>query len=90
MAELAIKLAKQKAVASVIIAYARNLRDVSFFTGIINGKVVMPKGRYGFGYDPIFIPSGYTKTLGQMKVGNDFSKSARGIAVKKLKAHLLK
>ena len=37
-------------------------------TGIVKGKISkIKKGKNGFGYDPIFIPEGYTKTFGQMK-----------------------
>ena len=36
--------------------------------GIVEGKISkIKKGKNGFGYDPIFIPEGYTKTFGQMK-----------------------
>ena len=36
--------------------------------GIINGKISTTKrGKNGFGYDPIFIPSGYQKTFGEME-----------------------
>jgi XTP/dITP diphosphohydrolase len=35
--------------------------------GIVNGKIsTKKKGKNGFGYDPIFIPNGYTKTFGEM------------------------
>ena len=35
--------------------------------GIIKGKISkIQKGNKGFGYDPIFIPNGYTKTFGEM------------------------
>ena len=34
---------------------------------IVKGKIAeKPKGKRGFGYDPIFIPRGYKKTFGQM------------------------
>ena len=36
--------------------------------GVINGKISTTKrGKNGFGYDPIFIPSGYQKTFGEME-----------------------
>jgi XTP/dITP diphosphohydrolase len=36
--------------------------------GIINGKISsVKKGKKGFGYDPIFIPNGYSKTFSEMK-----------------------
>ena len=41
----------------------------SYFTkGIIKGKIsVTKRGKHGFGYDPIFIPDGYSQTFGEMK-----------------------
>ena len=36
-------------------------------TGIVKGKISkFKKGKKGFGYDPIFIPSGHSKTFGEM------------------------
>ena len=36
--------------------------------GIVNGKISTKKrGNNGFGYDPIFVPSGYNKTFGEME-----------------------
>jgi XTP/dITP diphosphohydrolase len=35
--------------------------------GKINGTIVWPpRGDRGFGYDPIFVPDGYTETFGEM------------------------
>jgi len=36
--------------------------------GIVQGRISKKKrGKNGFGYDPIFIPSGFEKTFGEMK-----------------------
>jgi XTP/dITP diphosphohydrolase len=35
--------------------------------GKIDGTIVWPpRGDRGFGYDPIFVPDGYTETFGEM------------------------
>ena len=37
------------------------------FEGTCEGHIAKhPRGRHGFGYDPLFIPSGYTHTFGEL------------------------
>ena len=50
--------------------------------GFISNK---KKGRYGFGYDPIFIPKGSKLTFGQMKPSKKYKIDHRYIAFKKIK-----
>ena len=53
--------------------------------GRINGEIVWPsRGRNGHGYDPIFLPSGYKMTFGEMDRWEKNKISHRGIAMKKL------
>jgi XTP/dITP diphosphohydrolase len=55
------------------------------FEGIVKGKIVLePKGNQGFGYDPIFIPDGYTTTFAEMSMEEKSKISHRGLAVEKL------
>ena len=55
------------------------------FEGIVEGVIIDKlKGDRGFGYDPIFIPSGYDKTFAQMTPEEKNSISHRAIAVRKL------
>ena len=54
--------------------------------GIVEGKISNKKlGKNGFGYDPIFIPKGYKKTFGQMKISNKLKIDHRFKAFKKIK-----
>jgi XTP/dITP diphosphohydrolase len=57
------------------------------FTGIIKGKIIDEKvGTNGFGYDPIFVADGYTKTFAELSMEEKSSISHRGKAVKQLVA----
>lgn len=59
------------------------------FTGIINGTITDTKtGENGFGYDPIFIAEGLTKTFAELTMQEKSTISHRGIAVKQLVALL--
>ena len=56
-----------------------------FFEGRVNGTISTEiLGEDGFGYDPIFIPEGYTKSFAQMSPEEKNSMSHRGRAVEKL------
>ena len=55
------------------------------FEGIVKGEIIKEKrGSSGFGYDPIFVPEGYTKTFAEL--GNETKNkiSHRALAVEKL------
>ncbi len=55
------------------------------FEGRINGKISDNIcGSKGFGYDPIFIPDGHTKTFGEMSINEKNLLSHRSIAINKL------
>lgn len=56
-----------------------------FFEGRIEGSISNERmGDNGFGYDPIFIPEGYSKSFAQMDAAEKNSISHRAIAVQKL------
>jgi XTP/dITP diphosphohydrolase len=60
------------------------------FEGIVRGQIIDSlKGDSGFGYDPIFVPNGFSQTFAQMDLNLKNEISHRGIAVKKLTNHLL-
>ncbi|WP_282036907.1 non-canonical purine NTP diphosphatase [Saccharicrinis aurantiacus] len=55
------------------------------FEGIVNGVISdSPIGSKGFGYDPIFIPDGYTKTFAELDFEVKNTISHRALAVNKL------
>lgn len=76
--------------AKVVIGYAKNLLEIEYFEGIIKGKIVEPKGENGFGWDPVFLPEGYSKTFGEMDLEEKNEYSMRRLAVEKLKDYLNK
>lgn len=55
------------------------------FEGIVNGEIIRQRrGDTGFGYDPVFIPEGYTQTFAEMGNEEKNKISHRARAVKKL------
>ena len=55
------------------------------FDGIVNGKIIYEyRGSGGFGYDPIFLPDGFNKTLAEMSMEEKNAISHRARAVNKL------
>ncbi len=53
-------------------------------TGVIKGNLTDIKGKNGFGYDPIFIPKGYSKTFAEMNYKEKLKIDHRKIAYEKL------
>jgi XTP/dITP diphosphohydrolase len=55
------------------------------FEGVLKGNISFePMGSEGFGYDPIFIPLGFDRTLAQMSLQEKNSLSHRAIAFQKM------
>jgi XTP/dITP diphosphohydrolase len=56
-----------------------------FFEGIINGQIIdHQRGDNGFGYDPIFVPDGYTETFAEMDLAEKNKISHRSQAIHKM------
>lgn len=78
----------RKARFRTVIALIREGKEY-LFDGIINGVITEEKrGDSGFGYDPVFLPDGFTQTFAEL--GNDIKNkiSHRALAVNKLAAFL--
>lgn len=59
------------------------------FEGIVEGSILNEKrGISGFGYDPIFQPTGFSKTFAEMNLTDKNKISHRGRAVEKLVFYL--
>lgn len=74
----------RKARFKTIIALILNSK-IHTFEGVVEGIITKkPKGENGFGYDPVFIPRGYTKTFGELSIEEKNSISHRSLAMNKL------
>ncbi|WP_173838882.1 non-canonical purine NTP diphosphatase [Flavobacterium sp. 14A] len=61
----------------------------TLFTGIVKGEITYDKsGDKGFGYDPIFRPTGYNETFAELSAATKNQISHRGLATQKLLAFL--
>ena len=64
-------------------------KKIACVQGKVEGHISsVPKGKNGFGYDPIFIPFGKSKTFGEMKPSQKYKMDHRFNAFKKIKKFL--
>ena len=83
------KKKNNKAFFTTSISLTLNPSHHIIFLGRINGRVSLkPRGKNGFGYDPIFIPDNYKITFAEMGSKEKNKISHRKIAVTKLKSFL--
>ena len=71
-----------------MIAYIEEENKPIVFRGEVQGQIVSPRGGTNFGWDPVFLPNGYTKTFAEMSPEEKNAISHRRIAVLKLKEYL--
>lgn len=90
--ELLVKNLKEKGVQktpafyTACIAIVTNQGEFSVHGWMHGDATVSPKGDNGFGYDPMFIPEGYDKTLGELndEVKKMFSHRAHALVLARL------
>ena len=81
------KKIKARFVCALSISYLN--KKIACVLGKVEGQISHePKGKNGFGYDPIFIPSGKSKTFGEMKSSMKYKIDHRYNAFKKLRKFL--
>jgi XTP/dITP diphosphohydrolase len=82
MAEMAGK-SKRGARFRCTMVLARDGREQANFSGAVEGSIIdEPRGSEGFGYDPLFIPTGYDRTFSELgdDVKNTLSHRSRALA----------
>lgn len=85
LAKINDRKARFRTVISLVHSDGREMQ----FEGIAEGKITRKKrGALGFGYDPVFLPTGFSKTFAEMELQQKNSISHRGKAVKKLVQYL--
>jgi XTP/dITP diphosphohydrolase len=85
-----LKIQNRGAFFKTIISLIINEKEY-LFEGIVNGEITtQPIGSFGFGYDPIFIPEGQTKSFAEMTLEEKNKISHRAIAIKRLAEFLNK
>jgi XTP/dITP diphosphohydrolase len=63
--------------------------NTTFFEGKIEGNIsTHPYGKTGFGYDPIFIPKGYSESFAQLSTDKKNKISHRALAINNLVSFL--
>ncbi len=81
------KKIKARFICALSICYLDKI--IASVSGKIEGTISnYPRGRNGFGYDPIFIPKNKKKTFGEMKPSNKYKIDHRSIAFKKIRKFL--
>jgi XTP/dITP diphosphohydrolase len=66
------------------LAYCEPQGEPSLFEGTVRGTIAFkPSGEGGFGFDPIFVPEGGSKTFGELTLEEKCAVSHRAVAMRK-------
>jgi XTP/dITP diphosphohydrolase len=83
------KDSERAARAIAVIGYYHPNGIVSTFEGAVSGSIALkPRGSNNFGWDPIFIPDGQSKTYGELSFNEKNRTSMRTLAVDKFMKYL--
>jgi XTP/dITP diphosphohydrolase len=71
------------------VAGVRNGSQVRCFASRVHGAIAeAPRGQHGFGYDPIFVPDGWTRTFAEVPEPEKNRISHRGQTARKVARYL--
>lgn len=87
--KLASCMGNGSATAETIVAYVDAHKNKHIFTGTTRGTIVEPRGNSGFGWAPIFQPTGSAKTYGEMTLNERQAVNQRAKALQKCKDFLV-
>ena len=73
---------------SCCLGFTKDGKSMHLFEGKVKGNIVEPRGSQHFGWDSIFLPTGYRQTFGEMSSQEKHQISPRGVAAKKFKSFL--
>ena len=60
-----------------------------YFEGKVEGSILLsPRGEYGFGYDPVFRPTGHARSYAELTAEEKNAMSHRGLAIRHFLAFL--
>jgi len=81
--------ARRSARFETVFLLGRRGRPPRIFRGVCEGAIARtPRGRGGFGFDPIFVPRGSPRTFGEMSLAEKNAVSHRAKAAEALARHL--
>jgi non-canonical purine NTP pyrophosphatase (RdgB/HAM1 family) len=81
------KISSNKVTVRCLAAYYDG-ENLLYGEGILRGKVVEPRGENGFGFDPVIVPEGKTRTMAEMLSDQKNELSHRGQAFRNLLAKI--
>ncbi len=65
--------------------------ELAAFEGKVEGHITLaPRGVNGFGYDPLFVPCGHTRTMAELSAREKNNLSHRSKALQQVLKHLLR
>jgi XTP/dITP diphosphohydrolase len=72
-----------------VLVFVRAAESYFSAEGVCEGVITTaPRGSGGFGYDPLFVPKGCTRTFAELTAREKHAISHRGRAIERMRAHL--